>query len=620
MNPFIASISKRSVLSKLFALVAIGALAVGSLTAAVAYAYTDYGNNYMGFTVGAVPSTGTFVPGQQVEVYFQNPFPSSDVTPLNDVCRVNGVNVASTFQDLTNGLYRIIYTVGETDPSVEPGQLPLDCILFNSTGQIHFDHFTDNNSVAIDAAENTGGTGTTTPDGNGTTTPDGTGTTTPDGTGTTTPDGTGNGTTTPDGSNGGTGGENNNGATTTSASIEAVSANPPFGVLDEGDMLEVYFQAADDVSTLTVSSCLVNGFDVTGSFDNLENGFYKVVYFVSSQSAERASGQIPVNCTFLAQGGQQISVTSFTDGNTTSIDLSNGSGTNNGGSNNGGTTTPDGNNGGNGTTTPSIAIAWASVTPSAGTLTDGEQALVYFQESHGMTDLTAGDSCRFNGVEVGSSLENLQTTNNGMYRLTYTVAAGHADRASGTVPFVCELENGAGATTTIMALDPNELAIDASAGTTTPGNGTGTTTPDGSNGGNGTTTPDQGTLAVTSIDQIQSVATAGGGYGQGWAWTFRITVPSNEQNVQLKFADWSLSSGTGTISVANNMRVSSQQAATATPVTLTAGDTYSAAMTITGDMDTNIPGRQIEVKVEMQVPSGTANGSYTTNYGVKSFE
>lgn len=616
MNPFIASISKRSVLSKLFALVAIGALAVGSLTAAVAYAYTDYGNNYMGFTVGAVPSTGTLVPGQQVEVYFQNPFPSSDVTPLS-ACFVNGVDVTSTYQDLTNGLYRLIYTIGENDLSVEPGQLAVDCILFNSTGQIHFDHFTDNNSVAIDAAEdaggNDGGTGTTTPDGNGTTTPDGTGTTTPDGTGTTTPDGTGtttpdgtgNGTTTPDGSNGG--------ATTTTASIEAVSANPPFGVLDEGDMLEVYFQAADDVSTLTVSSCSVNGFDVAGSFDNLENGFYKVVYFVSSQSAERASGQIPVNCTFLAQGGQQISVTSFTDGNTTSIDLSNGSGTNNGGN---GTTTPDGNNGGtgtttpdgNGTTTPSIAIAWASVTPSAGTLTDGEQALVYFQESHGMTDLTAGNSCRFNGVEVGSSLENLQTTNNGMYRLTYTVAAGHTDRAAGAIPFVCELENGAGATTTIMALDPNELAIDASAGTTTPGNGT------------GTTTPDMGTLAVTSIEQIQSVATAGGGYGQGWAWTFRITVPSNEQNVQLKFADWSLSSGTGTISVANNMRVSSQQAATATPVTLTAGDTYSAAMTIAGDMDANVPGRQIEVKVEMQVPSGTANGSYTTNYGVKSFE
>ena len=39
---------------------------------------------------------------------------------------------------------------------------------------------------------------------------------------------------------------------------------------------------------------------------------------------------------------------------------------------------------------------------------------------------------------------------------------------------------------------------------------------------------------------------------------------------------------------------------------------------LTGDADANTPGRQVDVKVEMQVPSSALNGSYTTAYGIKS--
>jgi hypothetical protein len=31
-----------------------------------------------------------------------------------------------------------------------------------------------------------------------------------------------------------------------------------------------------------------------------------------------------------------------------------------------------------------------------------------------------------------------------------------------------------------------------------------------------------------------------------------------------------------------------------------------------------MPGMQVQVKVEVAIPSGTVNGSYTTNYGVRS--
>jgi hypothetical protein len=86
----------------------------------------------------------------------------------------------------------------------------------------------------------------------------------------------------------------------------------------------------------------------------------------------------------------------------------------------------------------------------------------------------------------------------------------------------------------------------------------------------------------------------------------------------MKFADWTHSNGTNQIGAANNMRISSNQAATTTPISVTAAGTYTNAMTLTGDLDPNTPGRQVEVTVEMQVPSDTLNGSYTTNYGVKS--
>jgi hypothetical protein len=38
---------------------------------------------------------------------------------------------------------------------------------------------------------------------------------------------------------------------------------------------------------------------------------------------------------------------------------------------------------------------------------------------------------------------------------------------------------------------------------------------------------------------------------------------------------------------------------------------------LTGDVNTGMPGKQVQVLVEVSIPSGTANGSYTTSYGVR---
>ncbi len=134
--------------------------------------------------------------------------------------------------------------------------------------------------------------------------------------------------------------------------------------------------------------------------------------------------------------------------------------------------------------------------------------------------------------------------------------------------------------------------------------------------------PGQGSLEVTGVDVLDGNGIANGTYEDGWKYVFHITIPDDEQNVAMKFSDWSnnSTSSPGSIAVANNMRISSAQADNSgATVTLSAADTYSSPdLHITGDMSTSTPGRQVDVTVEVKIPSGTANGSYTTSYGLRS--
>lgn len=128
-----------------------------------------------------------------------------------------------------------------------------------------------------------------------------------------------------------------------------------------------------------------------------------------------------------------------------------------------------------------------------------------------------------------------------------------------------------------------------------------------------------GTLEVTSITAVDTSATANGSFADGWEYVFNITVPSNETNLSMKFADWMRNNGGGVIPVANNMRLSSAQADNGGAyVMLTAANVYSTpALHMTGDLDTNAFGHQVQVTVEVAVPAGSANGTYSTNYGVQ---
>ncbi len=128
-----------------------------------------------------------------------------------------------------------------------------------------------------------------------------------------------------------------------------------------------------------------------------------------------------------------------------------------------------------------------------------------------------------------------------------------------------------------------------------------------------------GTLAVTGISALSTFATANDTYASGWSWIFSVTVPTSETSLTMKFADWI--SGSNSIAAANNIRFYSVQSSNATsssPITITAANTYSSAMTLNADLDANTVGRQIQITVEAKVPTGSAGGAYSTSYGVQS--
>lgn len=128
-----------------------------------------------------------------------------------------------------------------------------------------------------------------------------------------------------------------------------------------------------------------------------------------------------------------------------------------------------------------------------------------------------------------------------------------------------------------------------------------------------------GELEVTSIEMVDSTATANNSFEDGWEYVFNITVPSNETDLSMKFADWVRTGGSEIIPAANNMRISSPQANNGgATVLITAANTYSTpALTMVTDLDPVMDGIQVKVTVEVKIPVGTVDGSYTTSYGVK---
>lgn len=153
-------------------------------------------------------------------------------------------------------------------------------------------------------------------------------------------------------------------------------------------------------------------------------------------------------------------------------------------------------------------------------------------------------------------------------------------------------------------------------GTTTSADQTFTTSASGSGTDTGSSTP----LAVTGVDAVSTSATADGTFGNGWKWTIHFTVPDAETSFQLKFGNFTSPEG-GSIPAGANIRYYSAQssnAADAGSAIVESDNGYGGAMTLTGDTSSTTAGRQVDVTVEVAVPSGTPTGSYSTTFGALS--
>lgn len=132
-----------------------------------------------------------------------------------------------------------------------------------------------------------------------------------------------------------------------------------------------------------------------------------------------------------------------------------------------------------------------------------------------------------------------------------------------------------------------------------------------------TTSSANAALAVDAPYMIKSTGTADNTYTNGWEWVMRVTLPTDKTDFALKFANWT--SGSNTLLAADNMEYYSEQIAegtgsAATPVAITAVNTYPTAINITTDVDATRAGIQTDIHVKVRIPTSTVAGSYSTTY------
>lgn len=126
-------------------------------------------------------------------------------------------------------------------------------------------------------------------------------------------------------------------------------------------------------------------------------------------------------------------------------------------------------------------------------------------------------------------------------------------------------------------------------------------------------------LVVTNIANVKSWAKAGGGFVQGWKWRFDVTVPTAEEKFYMRFNDWT-NGASGVIPANGNIRYYTAQGdhGIDSPITVTGNGYPTTPIILNSDLDTSSAGKQIQVYVEVQVPDGSADGSYSTSYQIMS--
>ncbi len=264
------------------------------------------------------------------------------------------------------------------------------------------------------------------------------------------------------------------------------------------------------------------------------------------------------------------------------------------------------------------AITWTSSTPATGTIDPATG--IFTAVALGTTTITAADTTGAitgtSAVTVVPAAPTLTTINvtpatpSIHMGVTQQFTAATLDQSG--LPFTATV-TWASSDTAVGTINATGMFTALTSGTTTitatSGTVTGTTLV--------TVTP---ALLVTKINPVKISASADGTYANGWQWIFDVTVPTSETNLTMKFADWL--NGSNTIPAASNMQFFSAQSTNAADqahaISITAANTYSAVMSINADSDLDAitAGRQIQLTVEVKIPTGSAAGSYSTSYGI----
>ena len=126
-------------------------------------------------------------------------------------------------------------------------------------------------------------------------------------------------------------------------------------------------------------------------------------------------------------------------------------------------------------------------------------------------------------------------------------------------------------------------------------------------------------LMVTGIDSVSTIASANNSFADGWKWVMHLTVPAGENAFRMKFGDFA-GSPSGTIPAAGNIRISSPQSSNASTTSsgfISTGNGYGDWMYLTGDAAPTFSARQIDVTIEVKIPTSTSAGTYSTTFGAQ---
>ena len=123
-------------------------------------------------------------------------------------------------------------------------------------------------------------------------------------------------------------------------------------------------------------------------------------------------------------------------------------------------------------------------------------------------------------------------------------------------------------------------------------------------------------LSVDNTTVLNGYAVADDSYANGFKFRMRVTVDSvHEDNLQLRFNDWSKVGGGGSIATSGNMLVNLSNS---TAGAVAAANSYGSALTVGTDADSGSLGVQQDVYIWLKVPASTVGGAYSTSYGVMS--